>query len=410
MLRVGSRFGRVEPRRRARAFVLGLLAELPRKNCWTIAEQAGDATPDGMQHLLARARWDADGVRDDLRGYVTGYLGDPDAVLVVDETGDLKKGTGTAGVQRQYTGTAGRIENAQVAVYLGYAAPAGHALIDRELYLPRSWTGDPARCRAAGIPGGTAFATKPQLARRMIERAVTAGVPFAWTAADEAYGDNGPLRAWLEDSQLRYVLAVSCDHRVPAGAGQVIRADELAARLPRRAWQRLSAGKAPKAAGTTTGPGSASVTPRPGHRWLLIRRTPRTGELAFYRCYAPHRVPLATLVKVAGRRWTVEENFQAGKGLTGLDEHQVRRWTSWYRWATLAMLASAFLAIAAAEHARQPAPAGQIPLTRNEIAHLLATLTSPARDARYRLRWSGWRRRHQHRARACHYQRQSMRL
>jgi SRSO17 transposase len=148
MLRVGSRFLRVEPRRRARAFVLGLLAELPRKNCWTIAEYAGDATPDGMQHLLARARWDADGVRDDLRGYVTEYLGDPDAVLVVDQTGDLKKGTRTAAVQRQYTGTAGRIENAQVAVYLGYAAPAGHALIDRELYLPRSWTGDPeSLCR-----------------------------------------------------------------------------------------------------------------------------------------------------------------------------------------------------------------------------------------------------------------------
>ena len=278
MLRVGSRFRRVEPRRRARAFVLGLLAELPRKNCWTIAEQAGDATPDGMQHLLARARWDADGVRDDLRGYVTEYLGDPDAVLVVDETGDLKKGTVTAGVQRQYTGTAGRIENAQVAVYLGYAAPAGHALIDRELYLPRSWTGDPARCRAAGIPDGTAFATKPQLARRMIERAVTAGVPFAWVAADEVYGDNGPLRAWLEDTQLRYVLAVSCDHRVPAGAGQVIRADKLAARLPRRAWQRLSAGEGAKGRRYHDWAWISISDPRPGHRWLLIRRTPRTGD------------------------------------------------------------------------------------------------------------------------------------
>jgi SRSO17 transposase len=179
MLQVSSRFRRVEPWRRARAFVLGLLAELPRKNCWTIAGQAGDATPDGMQHLLVRARWDADGVRDDLRSYVTDQLGDPDAVLVVDETGDLKKGTATVGVQRQYTGTARRIENAQVAVYLGYAAPAGHALIDRELYLPRSWTSDPARCQTAGIPAGTGFATKPQLARRMIERAVTAGVPFA---------------------------------------------------------------------------------------------------------------------------------------------------------------------------------------------------------------------------------------
>jgi len=409
MLRVGSRFGRVEPRRRARAFVLGLLAELPRKNCWTIAEHAGDATPDGMQHLLARARWDAGGVRDDLRGYVTGQLGHPGAVLVVDETGDLKKGTATVAVQRQYTGTAGRIENAQVAVYLSYAAAAGHALIDRELYLPRSWTDDPARCRAAGIPADVGFATKPQLARRMIERAVTAGVPFAWVAGDELYGDNGPLRAWLEDSQIRYVLAVSCDHGVPAGAGY-LRADEIAARLPRRSWQRLSAGEGARghryhdwAWITIPGPG-------PGWRWLLIRRTPRTGELAFYRCYAPHPVPLAALVTAAGRRWTVEENFQAGKGLAGLDEHQVRRWTSWYRWATLAMLAAAFLTIAAAtEHARSPAPAGQALLTRNEIAHLLATLTSPARDVRHRMRWSRWRRRHQHRARTCHYQRQSMR-
>ena len=253
-------------------------------------------------------------MRDDLRGYVTEQLGDPDAVLVVDETGDLKKGTATAGVQRQYTGTAGRIENAQVAVYLGYAAPAGHALIDRELYLPRSWTGDPARCRAAGIPGGTAFATKPQLARRMIGRAVTAGVPFAWTAADEAYGDNGPLRAWLEDSQLRYVLAVSCDHRVPAGAGQVIRADELAAGLPRRAWQRLSAGQGAKGCRYHDWAWMSISDSRPGYRWLLIRRTPRTGELAFYRCYAPHRVPLATLVKVAGRRWNRGREFPGHQG------------------------------------------------------------------------------------------------
>src|SRR6266487_4499025 len=165
-----------------------------------------------MQHLLGRAVWDHDKLRDDIRDYVIDHLGDPGAVLVVDGTGDLKKGTATVGVQRQYTGTAGRIENAQVAVYLGYAAPAGHALIDRELYLPRSWTDDPDRCQAAGIPHDVEFATKPQLAQRMIERAVTAGAPFAWATADEAYGDNGPLRAWLEDNQLRYVLAVSCDH------------------------------------------------------------------------------------------------------------------------------------------------------------------------------------------------------
>jgi SRSO17 transposase len=412
MIRIGPRFRRIEPRRRSRAFVLGLLAGLPRKNCWTIAEHAGDATPDGMQHFLARARWDADGVRDDLRSFVMEHLGDPDAVLVADETGDLKKGTATAGVQRQYTGTAGRIENAQVAVYLGYAARAGHALIDRELYLPRSWTADPARCRAAGIPGDVEFATKPQLARRMIERAIAAGVPFGWVAADEAYGNNGPLRTWLEDTRIRYVLAVSCDHRVPAGAGRLIRADTLAARLTKRAWQRLSAGPGAKGqrhhdwAWVTIGGKSQ------GFRWLLIRRHPRTGELAFYRCYAPQQVSLATLVKVAGLRWTIEENFQAGKGLTGLDEHQVRGWTSWHRWVTLAMLASAFLAIAAAiERALTPDPPGQIPLTRNEIARLFAHLIiKPANGTRHQLRWSTWRRRHQHRAQRCHYQRQARNL
>jgi len=309
MTRAGARFSRVEPRRRARAFVLGLLAELPRKNCWTIAEHAGDRTPDGMQHLLSRARWDAGGVRDDVRSYVVEQLGDPGAVLVVDETGDVKKGTATPGVQRQYTGTAGRIENAQVAVYLGYAAPRGHALIDRELYLPKSWTGDPARCEAAGIPGHAAFATKPQLARLTIERAVSARVPFAWVAADEAYGDNGPLRTWLEQQHIAYVLAVARDHRVPAGVGRTVRADELAARLPRRAWQQLSAGDGAKGQRWYDWAWVTISNPGPGHRCLLIRRNRSTGDLAFYHCYSPQRVTLAALVKVAGLRWTIEENF-----------------------------------------------------------------------------------------------------
>jgi SRSO17 transposase len=409
MTRAGPRFRRVEPRRRARAFVLGLLAELPRKNCWTIAEHAGDGSPDGMQHLLARAKWDADGVRDDVRGYVVEHLGDAGAVLVVDETGDLKKGTATPGVQRQYTGTAGRIENAQVAVYLGYAALGGHALIDRELYLPKSWTDDPQRCQAAGIPADVEFATKPQLARRMIERSVTAKVPFAWVAGDEVYGDNGPLRTWLEAQHIGYVLAVACDHHVPAGAGHTIRADQLAARLPQRAWQRLSAGTGAKGQRwydwawiTLSGPG-------PSCRSLLIRRHRRTRELAFYRCHSPRPVTLAALVIVAGLRWTIEENFQASKGLAGLDEHQARRWASWHRWVTLAMLAAAVLTIAAAtEHTRQPSPPGQIPLTRNEIAHLLSTTTNrPGHHTSHRLHWSRWRRRHQHRARISHYERQA---
>jgi len=409
MGRIARRFARVEPRRRARAFVLGLLSGLRRKNCWTIAEQAGDATPDGMQHLLAAARWDADAVRDDVRGYVVDHLGCPGAVLVVDETGDVKKGAASAGVQRQYSGTAGRVENCQVAVFLSYAAPAGHALIDRELYLPRSWTADPARCAAAGIPGKTAFATKPGLARRMIGRALDAGTPAAWVTGDEVYGADPHLRADLERRQVGYVLAVAASHRVATAAGTCA-ARELAARLPGRAWQRYSAGQGAKGHRCYDWAWLAIDPGRPGHRHLLIRRSRRTRELAFYRCYSPRGVSLPALAGIAGTRWTTEENFQAGKGLAGLDEHQVRRWDSWYRWTTLAMLALAFLSTAAATEHTSPAPAGQIPLTRNEIAALFGTLiTGPVNDARHRLRWSAWRRRHQHRAKTCHYQRQAAR-
>jgi SRSO17 transposase len=403
MDRVAGRFPRVEPRRRARAFVLGLLAGLPRKNCWTIAEHAGDASPGGMQHFLARARWDADAVRDDLRGYVTSYLGDPQAVLVVDETGDLKKGTATAGVQRQYTGTAGRTENAQVAVYLSYAGRGGHALIDRELYLPKSWASDPDRRRAAGIPATVEFATKPALARAMIARTLDAGVPAAWVTGDEVYGADPGLRADLQDRRVGYVLAVACHHRVAVAAGKR-RVDELAACLPRSAWQRYSAGPGAKGHRYYDWALIGIRSPQSGHHWLLIRRSRRTRELAFYRCYAPRPVPLATLVQVAGRRWTVEENFQASKELTGLDQHQVRRWVSWYRWVTLAMLAAAFLTVTAATE--DPAPDGYIPLTRNELSRLLTLIIQPTRHAEP-LHWSAWRRRHQHRARTSHYQRQA---
>ena len=366
MGRIAGRFARVEPRRRTRAFVLGLLSGLRRKNCWTIAEQAGDAAPDGMQHLLAAARWDADGVRDDVRGYVTGHLGSPDAVLVVDETGDVKKGSASAGVQRQYSGTAGRVENCQVAVFLSYAAPAGHALIDRELYLPRSWTADPARCAAVGIPAKTVFATKPRLARRMIVRALDAGTPAAWVTGDEVYGADPGLRADLEHRHIGYVLAVAVSHRVATAAG-TCQARQIAARLPRRACQRYSAGAGAKGHRYYDWAWLAIDPGRPGHRWLLIRRNRRTRELAFYRCYSPRPVPLPVLVKIAGIRWTTEENFQAGKGLTGLDEHQVRRWDSWYRWTTLAMLALAFLTIAAAtEHAaRHQTTRSRSPATRS---------------------------------------------
>jgi SRSO17 transposase len=308
--RVAGRFPRVEPRRRARAFVQGLLADLPRKNCWTIAEHAGDPSPDGMQHLLARAAWDHDGVRDDLRAYLVEHLGDPGAVLVVDETGDLKKGTQTVGVQRQYTGTAGRVENAQVAVLLTYASQAGHGVIDRELYVPRSWTRDPDRLRAAGVPDQVRFATKPALAKAMLARALDAGVPASWVTGDEVYGADPALRAWLEGRGIGYVLAVACDHPVVAG-GATWRADGLRKRVPARAWQRVSAGRGAKGhrfydwAFVQLDPGDHDADD-PGQRWLLIRRNRSSGELAYYRCFMPHPVPLATLVTVAGRRWSIE--------------------------------------------------------------------------------------------------------
>jgi SRSO17 transposase len=413
--RIAGRFGRVELRRRVRGFLLGLLADLPRKNCWTIAEHAGDGTPDGMQHLLSRAVWDTDGVAEDLRDYVIEHLGDSGAVLVIDETGDLKKGSRTVGVQRQYTGTAGRVENSQVAVYLTYATAHGHALIDRELYLPRSWTDDPARCAAAGVPAEVSFATKPALATVMLARALAAGVPAGWVAGDEVYGADPDLRAALETRRIGYVLAIAGNRRLPTAAGPV-RADALAAALPRRAWQRLSAG--PGAKGQRfydwawlelPAPARPGAAVGPGYWWLLIRRSRRTGELAFYRCYHPTPVRLAQLVTVAGRRWTVEESFQGGKGLAGLDEHQVRRWLPWRRWTLLAMLAHALLTVlAAGEHAAAPPPAGLIPLTCNELQRLLIRqVLEPARRPADPEAWSRWRRRHQYRARASHYRRQA---
>jgi SRSO17 transposase len=412
--RVAGRFARADLRRRSRAFVRGLLSDLPSKNCWTIAEHAGDPNPDGMQHLLARAVWDEAKVRDDLRDYVVEHLGDPEAVLVVDETGDLKKGTATVGVKRQYTGTAGRIENAQVAVYLVYASSSGHAVIDRELYLPRSWTDDPERLQAAGVPSEIGFATKPALAQAMICRALDAGVPAGWVAGDEVYGANPGLRAELEARQIGYVLAVACDHRVRVG-GTTQRADALLRRVPARAWQQVSCGKGAKGhrlydwAFVRLDHDGSAPDGQAGKRWLMVRRNHTTGELAFYRCFTPRPLPLAVLVHVAGRRWTVEERFQTGKALVGLDQHQVRRWRSWYRWATLAMLAHAFLVVAAlTEHTRHPPPTGLISLTCNEIQRLFAALViKPVADAAHRLRWSVWRRRHQARARTCHYRRQA---
>ena len=214
MDRIRPRFARYEPARHAAGLMLGMLSNLERKNCWTIAEERGDVTPHGLQHMLSRASWDEGAVAGDVRDYVSAAFADPDAVLVVDETGDLKKGVGTVGVQRQYTGTAGRIENAQVAVYLTYAAARGHALIDGTLYLPKSWTDDPPRRVRAGVPDDIEFATKPVLAQRMITSALDAGVPASWVAGDEVYGADSALRSVCRDRGIGYVLAVARSHYV----------------------------------------------------------------------------------------------------------------------------------------------------------------------------------------------------
>jgi SRSO17 transposase len=343
---VAGRFAQVQSRRRARLYLLGLLSGAERKNSWTIAEQAGDLSPDGMQRLLNFYAWDADKVRDDLRGYVLDRLGDPAGVVVADETGFLKKGTRSAGVQRQYSGTAGRIENCQLGVFLTYVSPRGRALVDRELYLPKSWTDDRQRCAQAGIGDDVDFATKPALARRMLERLLAErgrqAVP--WFTADEAYGDNPGLRAWLDQQDINYVMAVSCDARFSTPTGPR-RADELAGAAPKKGWQRLSCGDGSKGQRLYDW---LLLDPGADDHLLLVRRSiSKPSELAYYICHFSRPVPVAELVRVAGSRWGVEETFQFAKNETGLDHYQVRRYDAWYRHITLSMLAAAFLAVTA---------------------------------------------------------------
>jgi SRSO17 transposase len=431
LARIGGHVARPETRARLGALLLALLSRQGPRNCWTLAEQVGEARPWGMQHLLARAIWDTDAVAGELRAFVVDHLGAADGILVVDETGDLKKGTHTVGVQRQYTGTAGRIENAQVGVYLGYATRRGHALIDRKLYLPRSWTGDPDRCAAAGVPAEVGFATKPALATTLIIQALDAGVPTRWVTADEVYGADPKLARCLESRGIGYVLAIAGNRRLPIDAVSAPTAAQLAADLPDRAWQVRSAGagaRGPRCyAWAWIALHSRTAASAGGHRdedreqqsrgkWsLLVRRNLTTGELAFYRCYAPAPTTLSQLISVAGRRWSIEESFQSSKGLAGLDEHQVRRWTPWRRWTLLAMLAHALLAVlTAAEREHHPAGAGLIELTCAEVRRLLTAaltpLTAPVDALAHATDWSRWRRDHQHRAKTCHHAHYGVRL
>jgi SRSO17 transposase len=345
--RIGARFERAEPRERALAYLQGLMSDIPRKNGWQLAEYAGEATPDGMQRLLSTAEWDVDGVRDDLREYVVEALGMPNGVLVADETGFLKKGTHSVGVKRQYSGTAGRVENCQMGVFLGYASDKGHALIDREVYLPLEWVADDTRRTEAKVPADVEFATKPELARRMLERAFAAGVPCAWVTGDSIYGGDRRLRLWLEEHHRWFVLGIAKNESLWCEFEQK-RADEWAATLPDEAWQRLSCGNGAK------GPREYEWALLPLPRWgqsadvlhaLLVRRSLTDGEVAYFVVFAPADAALQMLVTVAGMRWTIEECFELGKDEVGLDEYEVRHWTGWYRHITLSMWALAFLSV-----------------------------------------------------------------
>jgi SRSO17 transposase len=340
-------FERSEPRQRAMAYLRGLLSSAERKNSWQLAEVSGDATPYGFQHLLRRALWDPEAVRDALRHYIVQHLGDPEAVLVLDETGFLKKGRHSAGVARQYSGTAGKVENCQIGVFLGYAGQLGHALLDRELSLPQEWTTDRARCRQAGIPDERGFATKPQLAQQMLARAVGAGVPAKWVTGDSVYGADRRLRRWLEGQPQASVLAVSGKEYVGL-SWQQRRVNTILAALPADGWTRLSAGEGAKGPRWYDWRWLPLAEPQePGWcRWLLVRRSVSAPqELQAYVVFALQQTALTEVVRVAGTRWTIESGFEAAKGEVGLDHYEVRSWTGWYRHITLAMWALALLTV-----------------------------------------------------------------
>jgi len=419
--RIAPRFARPEPRRRALAYLKGIVSSVECKNGWQLAEHAGEARPDGMQRLLNSAVWDADLVRDDLRAYILERLGDPQAVLVIDESSFRKRGKKSAGVKQQYCGTTGRVENCQVGVFLSYVSQKGHTLIDRELYLPKEWIDDPGRCREAGIPEETPFQTKCELARQMVERLWEARIPFAWVVADTVYGGNLDLRIWLEAHGYSYVLAVACDEPVgiqtASGRKRMTVADAEALVLHADSWQRLSMSEG------TKGPRLFDWAVIPilhgweddGRHFLLIRRClDDPSEKAYYFVFAPTGTTLVEMVQAIGQRWGIEECFETTKDM-GLADYEVRCWTSWYRHVTLVMIVEACLAgicAAARMLITEPKTAEEtpifplLPLTIPEVRHLLAYLLwPPPRSQTLLLGWSWWRRCHQSRASYFHMKR-----
>lgn len=344
--RIRPLFYRTESKKHAEQYVRGLLSPLERKNGWTIAEYVGEPEPTALQRFLNLSPWDADALLEFNREYAMEHLADPAGILVADPTGFAKKGDKSVGVQRQYSGTLGRIDNCQIATFLGYVTSnRDRVLVDRRLYMPEeSWLADPARCAAAGVPADLAFATRPAQVIEMIRAARAAGMPFAWFTADEEFGQNPGLCDFLEHSRIPYVMAVPKNTQFTDTAGNVVQVDRLAQQLRRNTWQRRACGIGSK--GHRVYDWALIDSHDPDHQYM-IRRSIDDGELAYYRCYNPNRASFGELVHVAGARWPIEECFGSGKNEVGLDNYQVRNWKAWHRHITLAMLAHTFLTVTA---------------------------------------------------------------
>src|SRR3954453_18773950 len=354
-VRLGELFVRAEPRRQAGLYLEGLLSAAKRKNGWQLAEQIGDARPWRTQRVLSHVLWDQDAARDLCRDYVIEHLGAADGVLIVDETGFLKKGEHSVGVARQSSGTAGRIENCQIGVFLAYASRFGQALIDRCLYLPEAWAQDEARRAKAGVPEEITFATKPEIARDLIAAALDAGAPCAWVLADALYGSDSRLRRMLETREQPYVLAVRSNHCLRFWTEEGLEETDPAAMadaLARDAWATHAAGEGAK--GLRLYEWARIALPSTAHpgfeHWLLIRRSRREpDQRAYYFVFAPVGVSLGELAGAAGLRWTIEECFERAKDDLGLDHCEARSWHGWHRHMSLCLAAAAFLARLAAD-------------------------------------------------------------
>jgi SRSO17 transposase len=421
MARMAGCFRRWEPRASAKKYVRALMSDLPRKNCWTIAEHAGDATPGRMQHLLEAAKWDTMAAMTAVRAFVCEHLDDGDAVAILDESGQEKKGTTTVGVKRQYVGCAGRVSNAINVVYCSFAVKAGHALVGARPYLPREWAADPGRRAAARVPEEVRFATKPELGRQILADLRAEGRLPPWVTGDEVYGADPNLRGWLESAGTGYVLAVSKSTPIAFTRAATARVDEALKMLIAADWVIESCGVGSKGERRYAWAWIGTADPR---RHLLIRRSlvpndKGIREVAFYLCFGPEGRPitLRTLIAVAGRRWPVEEDFQVGKDAFGLDHSQVRTYPALLRHLVLTMAALAVVAVTAT-HARTtsrlpptptspdaapPADLGLIPLTVAEAKRLINLATRTRHSIAHHLRWHIWRRRHQARARWFHH-------